>query len=89
MKRVAFVLRSVGAALVSAVISILGFLLFGAFLPMWVMVLLYGRQDVQDAPAHGGLILLATLPIAGVLSLGAFCILTPVVYRRLSTRSGN
>jgi predicted outer membrane lipoprotein len=89
MKRVAVILRSGGAALLSAVTSILGFLLVGAFLPMWIMILLYGRRGVQDAPAHGGAILLATLPIAGVLSLCAFCILTPVFYRRLSARSGN
>jgi predicted outer membrane lipoprotein len=85
MKRV--VIRGVGAALVSAVISILGFLLVGAFLPMWTMILLYGRQDVEDSPAHGGAILLMTMPFAGVLSVCAFCILTAVIYRRLSRRS--
>jgi Na+-driven multidrug efflux pump len=84
MNRVAAVLRGFGATLVSAVISIIGFVLLGGFLPVWAMMLIYGRQNVQDAPGHGGVILLATLPIAGVLALFCFFILTPLVYRRLS-----
>jgi hypothetical protein len=87
MKRSAVVLRGVAAALLSAVISILGFLLVGVFLPMWTMVSHYGTHDVEDAPAHGGAILLLTTPIAGVLSLCTFCILTAVIYRRLSSRN--
>jgi len=83
MKRSAVVLRGVGAALLAAVISMLGFLLVGVFLPMWTMVSHHGTQDVEDAPAHGGAILLLTMPFAGVLSLCTFCILTAVIYRRL------
>ena len=75
------------AAMVSAVISLLGFLLVGAFLRMWTMILLYGRQDVEDSPVHGGVILLLTMPLAGFLSLFAFCVLTLVIYRRLSQSS--
>ena len=89
MKRTTAALRALGAALLSAVISIIGFLLFGVFLPTWAMVLIYGRQAVQDAPAHGGIILLATLPIAGILALCGFCVLTAVVYRKLSARAGS
>jgi hypothetical protein len=89
MTRVTIVVRGVGAALISAVIAIAGFVLVGAFLPMWIMVLLYGGKNVESAPAHGGAILLATLPIAGVLPLCAFWVLTPVVYRRVSPRTGN
>ena len=83
------VLRGFGATLVSAVISTIGFVLLGVFLPMWAMMLIYGRQNVQDAPGHGGIILLATLPIAGVLALCCFFILTPLVYRRLSRHRRN
>jgi hypothetical protein len=89
MNRVTAVLRGFGATLVSAVISTIGFMLLGVFLPMWAMMLIYGRQNVQDAPAHGGIILLATLPIAGVLALCGFLVLTPLVYRRLSRHRGN
>lgn len=89
MKRLTAVLRGFGATLVSAVISTIGFLLLGVFLPMWAMMLIYGRQNVQDAPAHGGIILLATLPIAGVLALCGFFVLTPIVYRRLLRHLGN
>lgn len=83
------VLRGFGATLVSAVISTIRSLLLGVFLPMWAMILTYGRQNVQDTPGHGGVILLATLPIAGVLALCGFLVLTPIVYRRLSGLLGN
>ena len=83
------VLLGLGAGVVSALLSLIAFLLVGVFLPMWAMMLFYGRQNVQDAPGHGGIILLLTLPIAGVLALGGFVFLTPVLYRRFSTRRGN
>ena len=84
MNRVAAILCAAVATLLSALISIIGCLMFGAFLPMWAMRLIYGKQGVQDAPAHGGVILLATLPIAGAVAFCGFCVLTPVLYRRLS-----
>jgi hypothetical protein len=83
------VVRGLGAGLVSALISLIVFLLVGVFLPMWAMMLVYGRQDVQDAPGHGGIVLLLTLPIAGVLALGGFVFFTPALYRRFSARRGN
>jgi hypothetical protein len=89
MTRMIAVVRGLGAGLVSAVIALIAFLLLGVFLPMWAMMLVYGRQNVQDAPGHGGIILLLTLPIAGILALGGFVWLTPVLYRRLCTRRGN
>ena len=52
------VVRGLSAGLVSALISLFAFLLLGVFLPMWTMMLVYGRQNVQDAPGHGGIILL-------------------------------
>ena len=83
------VLRGLGAGLVLAFISLIAFLLIGVFLPVWVMMIVYGRQTVQDAPGHGGIILRLTVPIAGVLALIGFAFLTPAVYRRFSTRRGN
>ena len=83
------VLRGFGATLVSAIISTIGFLLVGVFLPIWAMMLIYGRHNVQDAPAHGGIVLLVTVPISGVMAVCAFLILTPLVYHRLSSRRGN
>ncbi len=89
MKMLTPVLRGFGATLVSAVISLRGFLLLGVFLPMWAMILIYGRQKVEDAPGHGGIILLATLPIAGALALCGFLVLMPIVYRSLSRHVRN
>ena len=83
------ILRGFGATLVTAAISTIGFVLLGVFLPVWAMMLIYGQQNVQDAPAHGGVILLVTLPIAGVLALCGFFVLTPLVYRKLSRHRGN
>lgn len=80
--------RWLSAGLISALISLIAFLLLGVFLPMWAMMLVYGRQNVQDAPGHGGIILLLTLPIAGILALVGFAFLTPALYRRFSTPGG-
>jgi hypothetical protein len=89
MSRVTAVLRGFGAILVSAIISTIGFVLLGVFLPVWAMILIYGRQNLQDAPAHGGVIFLATVPIAGALALCGFLVLRPRVYRRLSRYRGD
>lgn len=83
------ILRGLVAALVSAVISIIGFVLFGALLPIWAMDLVYGTQSVQDSPGHGGLVLLATLSIAGLLAVCGFWVMAPLVYRRLLKRAGH
>jgi hypothetical protein len=83
------ILRGICAAFLAAVISTVGFLLLGVALPMWSMMLIYGRQAVQDAPAHGGVIFLLTVPIAGLLALCGFLILTAIMYRRLSINRGN
>lgn len=76
----------IGAIGVSAAISTIVFLLFGVFLPIWAMTLIHGKQNVEDARGHGGIILLVTLPIVGVLCVGGFLFLTPRVYRRISSR---
>ena len=83
------VVRGLSAGLMSALISLIAFVVVGVFLPMWAMVLVYGRQNVQDAPGHGGIVLLLTLPIAGVLALCGFLVLTPALYRRFSTPRGH
>jgi hypothetical protein len=83
------VVRGLSAGLVSALISLIAFLLVGVFLPMWAMMLVYGRHNVEGAPGHGAIVLLLTLPIAIVFALGGFLFLTPVLYRRFSTRRGN
>jgi hypothetical protein len=85
--KVSAILRGVCAALISAVVASLGFLFLG-LLPIWSMILLYGRQNVQDSAAHGGMILFVTLPVAGVLSACGFCFLTPVIYQKLSKHRG-
>jgi hypothetical protein len=71
------------ASLVAGALSIVLFLLFGAALPIWTMMAIYGRAAVQDSPAHGGVILFATLPIAGIISVSAFLFLAARFYRKL------
>ena len=58
--------------------------LLGVILPVLAMLLLYGRQAVQDSPAHGATILFLTLPIAGSMSLVAVGVLTIVFYEKFS-----
>ena len=78
------VLRGTGAIALSSLISLAGFIFFGAILPVQIMIWKYGRQEVQDAPAHGGVMLFVTLPIAGICSLVAFTVLAVFLYRRFS-----
>jgi hypothetical protein len=51
------------------------------------MILINGRQAVQDAPAHGGFILFLTIPLAGLLALCGVFPLAAYFYRRLSKRT--
>lgn len=82
------ILRGLIAVFFAGVISFTAFLLVGAFLPMWAMMLVFGKQNVQDAPGHGSAVLLLTLPAAGILALMGFALLVPKLYRRLSTHRG-
>ena len=75
-----------GATLAAGVISFVGFLLFGVLLPICAMIAIYGRGAVQDAPAHGGAVLLVTVPLAGIMSVLAFLILAIMLYRAMSKR---
>lgn len=73
-----------GVALVgAAALSIVLFVFFGAALPIWTMIAIYGRSAVQDAPAHGGAILFATLPIAGITTVPVFIFLAETFYRKV------
>jgi hypothetical protein len=75
------IVRAGFAALLAAVASLVLFVFFGMMLPVWLMLAVYGRQAVQEAPAHGGIILFATLPIAGLISVPVFLFLTVKLYR--------
>jgi hypothetical protein len=77
------VLRGSVAALGALVLSVLFFVLLGLLAPIWTMMAIYGRDAVEGAPAHGGVILFATVPIAGLLSLIAFAGFTEMIYRKL------
>jgi hypothetical protein len=57
--------------------------LFGAVIPMVAMTAIYGRETVQDAPAHSGAILLLTVPFAGICSVVALIFLA-IVFTRSS-----
>jgi len=76
--------RAILAGSLSAAITAVLFLFFGALLPVWTMMAVHGRQAVQDAPAHGGMIILATLPLAGLVSIPFFLFLTSKLYRKLN-----
>jgi hypothetical protein len=48
------------------------------------MILFYGREAVQDAPGHGGIVLLLTLPTAGLVALCGLIPLGILFYQRFS-----
>jgi hypothetical protein len=77
------VLRGIIAGSLALIVAALSFLFFGGLLPMWIMMAVWGREAVQDASAHGGVILFATVPIAGFCSFLLFVFLTDKFYRRL------
>ena len=62
--------RVVLAAFMSFVFSLIIFVLVAAG-PIWALMLLYGRQAVNEAPAHGGGVLFASVPAA--LCLASIC----------------
>ena len=75
------IVRAGLSVIVAALLTIVFVILFGALLPIWLMMAIYGMQAVQDAPAHGGAILFATLPIAGMISIPAFMLLAIWLYQ--------
>jgi hypothetical protein len=64
-------------------VCLIGFVFFGALLPMWIMIAAYGTKAVQDAPGHGGIILFLTLPLAGLGSIVAFLFLAMEFHAKL------
>ena len=79
------IVRAGLSVIVAALLTIVFVILFGALLPIWLMMAIYGMQAVQDAPAHGGAILFATLPIAGMISIPAFMLLGIWLYQRFKS----
>jgi hypothetical protein len=78
-----FVIGS-GAVLSAALISILAFVLLGLLAPIGMMWALQGHQAVYESPAHGGAVLLVTVPLVGSLSVLAFFILAVTFFRQFS-----
>ena len=76
------------AALSAGVVTLVLFIFLGALLPMWFMMAIHGRQAVQDAPGHAGIILLGTLPLAGLISIPVFLFLAVSLYRMGVSRYG-
>jgi hypothetical protein len=72
------------AVLSAALISILVFVLLGLLAPIGMMWAFYGRQAVYDSPAHGGVVLLLTIPLVGSLSVLAFFILAITFFGQFS-----
>lgn len=69
------------AALLARVVSLVPFIFLGALLPIWIMMAIHGREAVQDAPGHGGIVLLGTLPAAGLISIPVFLFPAVKLYR--------
>ena len=75
-------LLALAAVLLAGIISLFGFVLFGAALPIWIMMAISGTQAVQDSPGHGGIILFLTVPTAGLTSIVAWLFLAHTFYGR-------
>ncbi|MGA2599374.1 MAG: hypothetical protein ABSH09_20560 [Bryobacteraceae bacterium] len=75
-----------GAILGAGLLSVIAWLFFGAFLPLAIMMAVHGFQAVYDSPAHGGAVLMATVPLAGIFSVIAFLYLSVFFYHRISKR---
>jgi hypothetical protein len=76
-------IRAVVATFISGLISALLVVLFGIVAPMTTLMLIYGKQEVQDAPAHGGAILFLTAPAAGFGAFIFFFFAVIFVYKKL------
>jgi hypothetical protein len=76
------------AAVLAGIISTVLFVFLGVLLPVWLMMTIYGRQAVQDAQGHGGIILFLTLPAAGLISIPVFLFLLVKLYRLGVSRYG-
>jgi hypothetical protein len=74
------------AVLGAGLLSVIAWLFFGAFLPMALMMAIYGSQAVNDSPAHGGAVMMATVPLAGIFSVMALLYLSVFFYHRISRR---
>jgi hypothetical protein len=77
-------LRMIGATVLALVCSGLAVVLFGALLPIWSMMLVYGRRAVQDSPGHGGIVFFLTIPLAALLALCGLFPLAVFFYQRFS-----
>ncbi|HEY2383334.1 MAG TPA: hypothetical protein VGK48_19335 [Terriglobia bacterium] len=68
---------------ISLLTGLSSFAVFGVMLPIWSMILIHGRHEVQYASADGGIISL-TLPVVGAVVLIALFPFGAFVYRKLS-----
>jgi uncharacterized BrkB/YihY/UPF0761 family membrane protein len=73
------------AVIVAGLLTIVFVIFLGALVPIWLMMAIYGMQALQDAPAHGGGILFATLPIAGMISIPVFVLLAIWLYQKFKS----
>jgi hypothetical protein len=78
------IMHIIAATLLALIAGTIALVLFGVLLPVWSMILIYGRQQVQDAPAHGGVILFLTIPAVGLMVLVGMFPFGAFVYRKLS-----
>jgi len=75
--------RAVCSAVVALILSFALFITLG-LLPLLLQYVMHGFKYVYDAPAHGGAILLLSIPVSATLSVGAFVFLVSRLYRIIS-----
>jgi hypothetical protein len=63
-------LKITAATFITVLAGLYAFVFLGGLLPIWTMMAIYGRQQVEDSPGHGVPILLVTAPVAACIVLG-------------------
>jgi len=83
MQAFAALARLVLACIGSLTLSAVAFVLMNV-LPIWGMFLVYGEENVMDAPAHGGVILFLTVPVSGMIAAVLFVFSASFLYHKMA-----
>ncbi len=77
-------MRLPAAITLALLISLVCFALLGGFIPIWIMDAIYGAERVEESPGGGGAIVIATIPIAGVVCAAEFVFLVLFFRKKFS-----
>ncbi|HZI51393.1 MAG TPA: hypothetical protein VFE29_06185 [Terriglobia bacterium] len=81
------ILRVAAATAASTMCGLVFVVVVGVIVPIGAMLLIYGRQEVDDAPGNGGIILFLTVPFAAMVAFIGVFPLTFFFYRKISKRA--